>query len=502
MNFLGSRSMAGALVLLSVGFAMPGLAQTPASGPAARPAEVKVHDTVVFKLTRERKQLTAEQRAGAASRALEQALEQPEGPVRVAVQNEGRAIFASDVPIVEVYAEDARSAGDESLDVYAGRIATRIRTALQAERKRSDIAKTVFSISLVVFFGLIALYLLRRIGELSERVREFAISNPERITGVRVSSVEVIGAAPLRAALLAALIVGRWVLWIGVVYVWLLLSLSRFDATRGYTSRLTSSLFTPVSELASRSFSVLPVLLLALLFGAGVYVLLRFVELFFVGVQRGEARAAWLPRDLIEPASGLLRIGIVLLAVILSGPVVSGDPESVLARAGTVVLLSLALATTPLLASLAVGTLTIFTRRVRVGRQVELGGRRGQVTGVGLLDVRLRDADGGEVRVPHFASLLKPSRVQIDDTSVRVELCVSSQAPLLEVKELLERTALGFGHSVNVELREIDADGARYLVSVVPGQALSTSDLRLGLSLALAREGVAWGRPRAGEKAP
>src|SRR3954471_16352349 len=105
MNFLGSRSMAGALVLLSVGFAMPGVAQTPASGPAARPAEVKVHDTVVFKLTRERKQLTAEQRAGAASRALEQALEQPEGPVRVAVQNEGRAIFASDVPIVELYAE-------------------------------------------------------------------------------------------------------------------------------------------------------------------------------------------------------------------------------------------------------------------------------------------------------------------------------------------------------------------------------------------------------------
>jgi small-conductance mechanosensitive channel len=501
MNFLGRRSMAGALVLLGAGFATLAFAQTLPSTPPAKPAEVKLHDLVVFKLLRERKQLTAEQRARAASRALEQALDQPDGPVRVAVQNEGRAIFAGDVPIVELYAEDAMSAGDESLDVYAGRIATRIRTGLAAERKRSDIARTVFSISLVVFFGLIAAYLLRRIGELTERVREFAISNPERIRAVRVSSVEVIGAAPLRAALMAALIVGRWVLWIGVVYVWLLLSLSRFDATRGYTSRLTSSLFTPVSDLASRTFSALPVLLVVLLFAAGVYVLLRFVELFFVGVQRGEARAAWLPRDLIEPASVLIRITIVLLAVILAGPIVSGDSESVLGRAGTVVLLAMALAATPLLASLALGTLTIFTRRVRVGRWVELGGRRGHVTGVGLLDVCLRDADGGEVRVPHFATLLKPTRVQLDDTRLRVELCVSSEASLLEVKELLEKTALGFGHSVSVELREIDADGARYLVSVVPGRALSASDLRLGLSLALAREGVAWGRPRGGDVA-
>lgn len=500
MNFLGWRGVAGAAVLLlGASFAPLALAQTPA--PAPKAADVKVHDLVVFKLSRARKQLTAEQRARAASRALEQALEGPPGAVRVAAQNEGRAIFAGDVPIVELYAEDAASAGDESLDVYAGRIATRIRTGLDAERKRSDIAQTVFSISLVVFFGLIALYLLRRVGELTERLRDFAISNPDRIRGVRVSSVEVIGAGPLRAALMAALIAGRWVLWVGVVYVWLLLSLSRFEATRGYTARLTNLVFNPVSELASRSVSALPIILLTLLFGVGVYVLLRFVELFFIGVQRGEARAAWLPRDLVEPASVLMRIGIVLLAVVLAGPVVSGDPEGVLARAGTLALLSLALGVAPLMATLALGTLTIFTRRVRVGRQIEFGGRRGQVTAVNLLDVRMRDADGGEVRVSYLAALLKPSRVQLDDTRVRVELCVSSTASLLEVKELLEKTALGFGHSASVELREIDADGARYLISVVPGQTLSASDLRMGLSLALAREGVAWGRPRSGELA-
>jgi small-conductance mechanosensitive channel len=480
----------------------PVAAQTAPTAAKPVAADVKLHDAVVFKLSRDRKQLTAQQRARAASRALEQALDQSNDQLRVAIQNEGRAIFSGDVPIVELYPEDAQSAGDESLDVYVGRIATRIRNALAAERRRTDIAQTVFSISLVVFFGLIALYVLRRIGELVERAREFAAQHPERIRAVRVSSVEVIGAGPLRAGLVAALIVGRWVLWIGVVYVWLLLSLSRFEATKQYTSRLTYSLFNPLSELASRTFSALPLIVLALLFAVAVYVLLRFVELFFVSVARGEARVAWLPRDLVAPASLVMRIVIVLLAVVFAGPIVSGDPESVLARAGTMVLLALALATTPLLATLTLGALSIFSRRWQVGRWVELGGKRGQILEVSLLDVRLRDADGGEVRVPHFRALVEPSRMQLDESRLHVELCVSASAALLDVKALLEKTALGFGHSVSVELREVDADGARYKVSVVPGQAHSASDLRLGLSLALAREGIAWGRPRAGGASP
>jgi small-conductance mechanosensitive channel len=494
-----------ALVLCALSVAAtPALAQAPAADSALPPkaAVVKLHDAVVFELRRDRKQVTAQQRARAASRALEQALDRPAEQVRVVVQNEARAIFAGDVPVVQLYPEDAASAGEESLEIYAARIGTRIRDALSAERRRSDIAQTVFSISLVVFFGLIALYLLRWIGELAERAREYAVQNPEKIGAVRVSSVEVIGAGPLRAALMAALIIGRWVLWIGVVYIWLVLSLSRFDFTRPYVARLTGSIVAPFTEIAQRTIGALPQLVLALLFVIAVYVLVRFVELFFVGVQRGEARAAWLPRDLVEPASVVMRVVIVLLALVLAGPFVSGDPESVLARAGTVVLLAMALATTPLLATLALGALTIFSRRVRVGRFVELGGRRGHVTSVGLLDVRLRDADGAEVRVPHFRTLLDPSRVQPDDTRLRVELYVSAEAALLEVKELLERTALGFGHSVLVELREVDADGARYHVSVVPGQTLTASDLRLGLSLAIAREGIAWGRPRAGSAAP
>lgn len=462
------------------------------------PAQVKLRDAVVFELTRERRQLSARERAKAASQALEHALLAPAGPVRVVSQDEGRAIFAAGVPIVVVYAEDAASSGQESLDVYAAHIATRLREALEAERRRSDIAQVVFSISLVVFFGLIVLYVLKRIADLTERARDHVQRHPERIASVRVSSVEVIGGGSLRAALLVGLIVGRWLLSIAVVYGWLVLSLSRFELTRPYTVRLTGSLFTPFASLAERVLSSLPVLLLALIFAVCVYVMVRFVELFFAGVQRGEARAPWLPRDLVEPTGVLIRIAIAILAVILAGPVVTGDPNSALARAGQVLLLALALAATPLLASLALGAVAIYSRRLGVGAWMEVGSARGRVVSVGLIDVHLRDERGADVRVPHLSTLLRPSRVELEDPRLTVTLSVDAQSSLEQVRDLLEAAAHAFGHSVVVELLEIDVDGASYRVSVVSGKAQRASDLRLALSQALIRAGVRWGRARSG----
>jgi small-conductance mechanosensitive channel len=495
-----SRLCAG---LLLVGFAclQPTPAQADAPPPVAqvKGAEVKIHDTLVFKLWVDRKQESAATRARTASQALEHALDAgvDRGGVRVESQNDARVIFVGDIPVIELYVEDARVAGNPSLDVYAAKIAARVRDAFTAEKKRSDIAATVFSISLVVFFGFIALYVLRKIGELARRARELMIEHPERISSVRLSTIEVVGAGPLRALLLAAVILGRWVLQVGVVYVWLLLSLSRFDATRSYTARLTNSLLEPLSSLAQRTLGAVPLAVLTAALAVAVYVVVRFVELFFAGVSRGQERASWVPRDLVTPTSVLVRVGIVLLALIFAGPAVTGDPEGVLAKLGSMVLLALALATTPLLCSSVLGVVTIFSRRLRLGRQIELGGRSGRVVSVGLLDVVLRDPDGSDVRVPHLCSLIQPMRLHALEPRLSIEVCVQPDASPGHVQQLLQTAAASFGERAHVDLVDIDADGARYAVSVA-ADASRASELRMLLAETLRLENVGWGRQRLG----
>jgi hypothetical protein len=478
---------------------VPASADTPATaGAQGKGADVKLHDTLVFRVWVDRKQQSAAARAHAASHALESALDVGQGAVRTEPHGDARVVYVADTPVIELYPEDAQATGDASLDVYAAKVAARVRAAFDAEKKRSDIAATVFSISLVVFFGLIALYVLRRIGELAKRARELMTEHPERIASVRLNTIEVIGAGPLRALLLAAVILGRWVLQVTVVYVWLVLSFSRFELTRPLTARLTSSLLGPVSSLAQRALTALPLGVLTLALAVAVYVVLRFVELFFAGVSRGHERASWLPRDLVTSTSSLVRVAIVLLALIFAGPAVTGDPDSVLAKLGSMVLLSLALAATPLLCTLAIGVVTIFTRRLRVGRRVELAGHSGRVLSVGLLDVVLRDLEGCDVHVPHLCALLKPARFHGVEHRLHVELSVSAASSPPSVQQLLLAAAGSFGERASVELVDIDVDGARYAVSVVADTTRSPAELRLALAEVLLREGVAWGRNRAG----
>ena len=472
------------------------LADGPAPARTGKGAEIKLHETIVFRLWVDRPLQPAAARARAASQALLHAFEAGYDEVRVDPHAEASVIFVGPIPVVELHEADARAAESVSLDVYCANVVAKMRVALAAERRRSAIAGTVFSISLVVFCGFIALLALRKLGEAARRARDTIIERPERIVPIRFNTMQVIGAGPLRALLLAAVLIGRWVLQIGVVYLWLILALWRFAATRPYVARLNQSLIDPLSSLAQRTLSALPILVLIFALTAAVIVVVRFVELFFAGVGRGRERVLWLPRDLAGAASALIRASIVVLAIVFAGPIVSGDPEGVLARLGHGVLLGLALALTPLFCSMVCGTMLLFTRRVQVGRQMELGGQSGRVLSVGLLDVLLRDAQGGEVRVPHLRSLLMPLRVVANEPRLSVSVCVSPEIDPAAVIELLAASARTPGgvDNVEVELEHIDADGASYRVNVPLRDERTPGSLRLALVQALLRERMPLGR--------
>lgn len=109
--------------------------------------------------------------------------------------------------------------------------------------------------------------------------------------------------------------------------------------------------------------------------------------------------------------SALVRAGIVLFALVFAGPVITGDPNGALSRTGAIVLSALALASTPLLASIVAGVALSFSRSIRAGDQVEYGGSRGVVRDVGVVVVVLEGEDGSTIRVPHARSLWHPTRI-------------------------------------------------------------------------------------------
>ena len=77
---------------------------------------------------------------------------------------------------VRMYVVDA--SGEASLGVLAAQVTTRLSDAIATERKRSAIATTVFSFSLLVFSALIAFLLLGRVSDVAARLRAKFVDDP------------------------------------------------------------------------------------------------------------------------------------------------------------------------------------------------------------------------------------------------------------------------------------------------------------------------------------
>lgn len=436
--------------------------------PAPASALIRLGDAPVFTLAVRRGNKSPEQRAREASDALLRAFNADKSAqVSRHVVGEEMVLQVGQTPIVQLSLDDANAAGETSLDVFSAGAAAKVREALESEGRRAAIAKSVFSISLLVFFGLIAFYLIGKLGEFAERGRTFLDARSDRDLSIKVKKIEVVRPATLRSSAVMALSLGKWLGQAGIAYAWLVVALSLFEATRNYTQRLTGFVLGPVSQLMERLASALPLLVVAGIAGLAVFVLVRFVGLFFVSVARGETPLPWLPADLAAPTSVLLRAAIVLAALVFAAPVVTGDASGVLGRSGAIILVSLGLSCTPLLASGIVGVTWLFGRRLRVGEFAEMGGLIARISAINLLEVRLIDAHRVETRVPHLLSLIRPLKVLGTRPRLSVDIPVSPSAPSEKTRTVLSEAGGKCGLDARVDLLTFDIDAAHYRLSAI-----------------------------------
>jgi hypothetical protein len=466
--------------------------------PPPRSESVRVGDAVVFSLASDAPGKPAKERAARASAAIASALAQPVlGDVHVRRSGDSAVIAVGDADVVELVVADATAAGEASLDQFATDRANALRAALGSERKRSQIAETVFSLSLVVFFGLIAFYLIKRVATLVERARGWLETHADKHLTLSVKGIEIVRPAVLESSAVVGLGLVRWVGQFGIFYAWLVVVLSLFERTRGYTERLTGFVLSPLSQLFGRALAAVPVLVVAGFAALAVFVLVRFTGLFLASVARRETLLRWLPADLAPPASLLLRSGIVIAAVVFAAPVVTGSSDDSLGRAGTVVLWALGLAATPLLASGFLGATLLFDRRLGVGDHVRFQGQLGRITQVNLLELRLVSATGSEWRVPHLLLLTSPLERLGASPRVSVELSLPRAIAPARVLDALAAPGAGAAHETErvVEIVAVDATGIRYRITATLDTLAERSLLLRGALDALDAAGLAAAAP-------
>jgi small-conductance mechanosensitive channel len=455
-----------------------------------------MHERPVFALHATRAGLSPQERARTASAALDRVVEDPDQPDARVEESAGSAVvFVGKTPIVTLGEEDAVAAGgDVTLHVYASGVASKIDDVLRGERRRSAIAEHVFSLSLLVFSALLAFLLFRRVGELVGRARMWVRAHPESIPALRVGRIDVVRPVAVRGAVSIALALAHRLAQFAIAYFWLIFALSRFEATRAYTDRLAGFMLTPLSALVGRLGASLPLVVVAAVAALALGIAVRFVALFFAGVERGETHVPWLPRDLAGPTSVLVRAGMVLVSIVLAAPLITGTDDGALSRAGVVALAALGIASTPVLACAAAGVPAVFARRLRLGDFVEAGGRAGVIRDVTLLEIVLEDPFGCEVRVPQLLGLWHPTRILGGGPLASIDVVVDPREPSGRVEEALVGAVVATCERARVELLSLDADGARWRVSGIPKHAKGAASLADAVTGAITEQGIALGR--------
>jgi len=363
------------------------------------------------------------------------------------------------------------------------------------------VAHTVFSVSLVVFFALIAFYLMRKVGEIAEKARTWLDEHGEKSLRVRVRDIELVSPATAQSTALIGLSLAKWLGQFGIFYAWLVVVLSLFEATKGYTQRLTGFVVQPLSQMTSRVAIALPLLVVLAIAGLAVFVLVRFAGLFFRSIERRETAVPWLPAELAGPTSVIVRVLIILSAIVLAGPVVTGDDSGALARLGMIAIAAVGLSSVPLVANALVGAYVVFGRRLRLGQHVEIAGQSGRVAGLDLMEVRLEDGARSELRFPHLFLLRQPTRVFGVRARVFALVTVAADAKSERVREVLEQAAARVGREARVEVVAGDASGIVYRVSASTESFGARSELQLAVLDALREEGIKLGHaPRVREE--
>jgi hypothetical protein len=477
-------------------------ASSAAASSSARPAaptasvDVKLHEKIVFSLKVGRSNESAQDRARSASRALDSVLDDPDQSLsRVEEQPGAAVIFVGKKPIVTLGDADAVASGsDAPLHVYAAGVAAKIDDSLKAERKRSAIATTVLSMSLLVFSGLLAFLFFRQIGNIAERARTWIKDNQDRIPAIKLGRIEVVRPLAVRGAVSVSLALAHRLAQFAIAYSWLIFALSLFEATKAYTDKLAGFVLAPVSALIGRVGAALPLFVVAAIAAVALGIAVRFVELFFAGIERGETHVSWVPRELARPTSVLVRAGMVLVSIVLAAPLITGTDEGALSRAGLVALVALGLACTPVLACAAAGLPAVYGRRLKVGDFVEAGGRAGVVRDVTLLELVLEDTLGCEVRIPQLLGLWHPARVLGPGAMAVLEVAVDAHEKPARVEAALVGAAMATCERARVDLLSLDLDGARWRVSGIPKHGKGAASLAEAVAQAIADEGIILGR--------
>jgi small-conductance mechanosensitive channel len=178
-------------------------------------------------------------------------------------------------------------------------------------------------------------------------------------------------------------------------------ALSFFPGTQGFISGLLERLGEMLTGAGETVIGYLPNLFTLILIAFVTRYTLKFLRFFYDGIHSQKIKIAGLHQELTEPTFQLLRFLILALALVAAYPFLPGSNSPVFRGITIFVGFLLSLGSTSLVTNIVSGIVLTYTRGLRIGDRVKIGGTVGDVIERNLLVTRIRTIKNVVVTIPN-----------------------------------------------------------------------------------------------------
>jgi hypothetical protein len=442
---------------------------------------------VAFTLPRTAAQPDPEVRARAATAALASALEAsapalPNAPLTSIVVEEGVGLVrVRGYLVLTVTLADAVAAGFPDLPSYGRHLESALETFLPNHLGRGPLHQWLLHVFLAAFLLLAGFVFLGQTRALFLRWEHRLDQRKETLAALTVLRVPILSREAVGGLLALGVTAGRWLAYVAVSVTTVSVVLAQFDATASLMGRSWEWAGTLALRGFQTGMGVVPGLVLAGLLLLVVDVALRVVAMVLESVTRRPLEWPALTPGRVVPTRAALSAAIVLLAApLVIGAAFGrfGTPLETLALCmGGAVFLG----AVPVLASVCVGVVVLWRESLAPGDWVQVGPHAGEVTSLGLLELKLVPEAGGVIAVPMLYLLWNPLMRLGGPPVVSVEVCLRRDRPPREVMEAVRRAVKGVAGEARATCQGLTADRVMVCVTAPAG----SRDLGESLLLAM-----------------
>jgi small-conductance mechanosensitive channel len=313
---------------------------------------------------------------------------------------EGRAIFARNVVLFFVFAEDLDPTSGETLDGVAKQTVANLQGVLRAriEQWQFDLLVREGLVALAATVGLLAfLWLLRWLRRLSLRM-------VERLHRRVQASSQLLGPSVLRFIVSFESVVTRLLtvtLGLFAIYAWLAFVLSRFPYTAPWGAKLGGYLIGLLSTFAHATLDAIPGLFAVAIIFFIARLLARTVTRVLARVEAGEANIGWLDRETAKATRWVSLSLIWLFAIVVAYPYIPGSDSLAFKGVSVFAGLMLTIGSSGFVSHILSGLIVVYSRALRTGEMVKVNDTVGIVREIGAFSTRLVTARGEELNIPN-----------------------------------------------------------------------------------------------------